>query len=96
MSIPGGRRYHAPTGNLLLIFLRGGLGAASRYGVTKLFNALFQAVALPLGTLFVNVTGSFALGLVVAPVDAKALSGAAVLAGFLLVSALKPGTVLPR
>jgi CrcB protein len=131
-------------GNLMLIFLGGGLGAVSRYGVTKLFNALFQAVALPLGTLVVNVTGSFALGLVVALVDAKALSeparlligvgfigayttfstfavesvglarngsylpalwnfllnnvlsGAAVLAGFLLVSALRPGAVLPR
>ena len=50
---------------LLLVALGGGLGSMLRYGVsigaTRLFGLNF-----PFGTLFVNVTGSFVMGMVIA------------------------------
>ena len=49
-------------GNILLVFLGGGLGAASRYVVTTIFGARFGS-AFPYGTLTVNVIGSFIIGL---------------------------------
>lgn len=49
-------------GNILLVFLGGGLGAASRYVVTTIVGARFGS-AFPYGTLTVNVIGSFIIGL---------------------------------
>ena len=47
----------------LLIFLGGGLGALCRWLATSFFAVRFGAT-FPCGTLFVNVTGSFFMGLV--------------------------------
>ena len=58
---------------LLWISIAGGLGTALRYGVT-VASARVLGGELPLGTLLVNVLGSFALGLV-----AEALAGTTVL-----------------
>jgi CrcB protein len=45
----------------LLVFLGGGLGAAARHGVNLAFARL--PAAFPLHTLFENVSGSLAMGL---------------------------------
>ena len=45
----------------------------ARYGANKAINSILP-LALPLGTLFVNVSGSFVLGLVIALVDLSMLS----------------------
>lgn len=48
--------------NALWIFLGGGLGSLARWGASGLLaNTVGQT--FPWGTLFVNVTGSFAIGL---------------------------------
>ncbi len=47
---------------LLFIFIGGGIGAISRYGASALVNRIFQS-HIPWGTFFVNLAGSFALGL---------------------------------
>src|SRR5882724_9041750 len=46
----------------LIVFLGGGLGAALRHGV-NLASARLLGTAFPYGTLFENVTGSLAMGL---------------------------------
>jgi CrcB protein len=46
----------------LLVFLGGGLGSALRYGVGLACARAF-GTAFPLGTLVVNLTGCFAMGL---------------------------------
>lgn len=49
----------------LLVFLAGGAGAALRLWVDAWVKALtsrFWQVSMPLGTFFINVTGSFLLG----------------------------------
>lgn len=48
----------------LIVFLGGGLGSALRYGVGVLATRLL-GVGFPVGTLFINVLGSFAMGAVV-------------------------------
>jgi CrcB protein len=51
--------------NYLIVFAGGGIGAALRHG----FNVLFArtlGTAFPYATLFENVTGSLAMGLLVA------------------------------
>lgn len=48
---------------LLLTCLAGGLGAVTRFVVDALVNRHLPATSLPLGTLVINVTGSFLLGL---------------------------------
>jgi fluoride exporter len=48
-----------------LIFLGGGIGAALRHGVNLLSTQWF-GVTFPWGTLIVNVTGSFVIGLLAA------------------------------
>ena len=48
----------------LLVFLGGGLGSATRHGVNVLAARLW-GVQYPVGTLCVNILGSFAMGLVV-------------------------------
>ena len=46
----------------LLIMLGGGAGSVARYAVGSLIARRF-GIIFPLGTLFVNVTGSFLIGL---------------------------------
>jgi len=48
----------------LLVFLGGGLGSATRHGVNVLAAKLW-GVQYPVGTLCINILGSFAMGLVV-------------------------------
>ena len=48
----------------LLVFLGGGLGSALRHGTT-LLAARWLGTQYPLGTLCINVLGSFAMGVVV-------------------------------
>jgi fluoride exporter len=45
----------------LLVFVGGGIGAALRHGVNRAAIAFFGP-SFPIGTLFVNVTGSLLLG----------------------------------
>jgi CrcB protein len=51
--------------NYLIVFAGGGLGAAIRHGFNMLF-ARTLGTAFPYATLFENVTGSLAMGLLVA------------------------------
>ena len=48
-----------------LVFLGGGIGAASRHGV-NIVAARMLGTGFPWGTLTVNVVGSFVMGLLVA------------------------------
>lgn len=48
----------------LLVFLGGGLGSAARHGVNVLAAKLW-GVQFPIGTLCINILGSFAMGVVV-------------------------------
>ena len=48
----------------IFVFLGGGLGAVCRYLATSFFAARFGS-AFPYGTLFVNVSGSFLMGLLI-------------------------------
>ncbi|WP_062222575.1 fluoride efflux transporter CrcB [Aureimonas sp. D3] len=50
--------------NFLLVAVGGGLGSVLRYGA-GLAAARWLGTAFPFGTLFVNVTGSFVMGLLV-------------------------------
>ena len=47
--------------NWLWVFLGGGLGSLARYGLSGLVDRRFET--FPWGTLLVNLTGSFAIGL---------------------------------
>ena len=49
----------------LIVFLGGGLGAAMRHGI-NLGIARLLGTAFPYGTLLINITGSFIMGLVAA------------------------------
>ena len=49
----------------LIVFLGGGLGAALRHGINQL-AANTVGTRFPYGTLFINVSGSFVMGLIVA------------------------------
>jgi CrcB protein len=51
--------------NYLIVFLGGGLGAALRHGVNVGLPRFFGP-GFPYATLFVNVTGSFLMGAIVA------------------------------
>ena len=50
--------------HFLIVFLGGGLGAALRHGVNRLSLAWFGP-SFPVGTLFVNVAGCLAMGLLI-------------------------------
>jgi fluoride exporter len=47
----------------VVVFVGGGIGAAARHGV-NLVAARLVGTAFPYGTLFINVTGSFAMGII--------------------------------
>jgi fluoride exporter len=47
----------------VIVFLGGGLGAALRHGV-NIAAARFLGTVFPYGTLFINVVGSLAMGLI--------------------------------
>jgi fluoride exporter len=47
----------------LIVFLGGGLGAALRHGI-NVFAARYAGTGFPYGTLFINVVGSLAMGLI--------------------------------
>ena len=49
----------------LIVFLGGGLGAATRHGI-NLATARVLGTAFSYGTLLINITGSFIMGLVAA------------------------------
>jgi len=49
----------------LIVFLGGGLGAALRHGI-NIAVARLLGTAFPYGTLLINITGSFIMGLVAA------------------------------
>ena len=73
---------------LLLLGLAGGLGAGARFVVDGLVRAKLRT-ALPVGTIAINVSGSFLLGLVAgavivhaAPPELQAIAGTGFLGGY--------------
>jgi CrcB protein len=52
-------------GNLLLIFLGGGVGSMARYGTMRLISRFFPGSNFPWHTLGVNLLGAFIIGLLV-------------------------------
>ena len=78
---------------IALVVLAGGLGAALRFVVDS-WVARVVGSRVPLGTLLINVTGSFLLGLVVAltgdhaaGADVRAVLGTGLLGGYTTFSA---------
>ncbi len=61
--------------NLLLVAAGGAVGATLRYSAV-LLGARLLGTAFPWGTLFVNVAGSFLIGLVMATVQRGGLANA--------------------
>jgi fluoride exporter len=53
---------------LLIIFLGGGFGSICRYIVSKLITQQFETT-FPLGTLIVNILGSFLIGVILASIE---------------------------
>ncbi len=87
--------------NYLIVFLGAGMGGAMRHGVNLAANRI-SGEAFPLSTLFVNVVGSFIMGIII---EYLALRGAApqhlrlflttgVLGGFTTFSAFSLDTAL--
>jgi CrcB protein len=86
----------------LLVLIGGAIGSVARYGAGRASSALF-GLALPWGTLFVNLFGGFAMG-VLAGVLARGQAGAGeglrlflavgVLGGFTTFSSFSLETVL--
>lgn len=73
---------------LLLLGLAGGLGAGTRFVVDGLVRSRLRT-ALPLGTIAINISGSFLLGLVAglviahaASAELQAIAGTGFLGGF--------------
>jgi fluoride exporter len=73
---------------ILLLGLAGGLGAGTRFVVDGIVRSKIRT-ALPVGTIAINVTGSFLLGLVAgavmvhaAPVELQAIAGTGFLGGY--------------
>ena len=72
---------------ILLLGLAGGFGAGTRFVVDGLVRSKIRT-ALPVGTIAINVTGSFLLGLVAgavivhAPVQLQAVAGTGFLGGY--------------
>jgi CrcB protein len=81
---------------LLAVALGGGVGAGLRYLVDLGAAALFGA-RFPWGTLLINVTGSFALGMLsgaVAAAEVLAVIGTGVLGGYTTFSAVAVASAL--
>ena len=57
----------------ILVTFGGGIGALSRYGVTLFANRIFGA-GFPVGTLCVNLTGCFLIGLSFSLTEQKLMS----------------------
>ncbi|TDT85986.1 camphor resistance protein CrcB [Arthrobacter sp. AG258] len=73
---------------IILVGVAGGLGAATRFVVDGLVRSRART-ALPVGTIIINVTGSFLLGLLAgavivhaAPVELQAIVGTGFLGGY--------------
>ncbi|MFS0717304.1 CrcB family protein [Arthrobacter sp. 1P04PC] len=73
---------------VILLGLAGGIGAGSRFVVDGLVRSKLRT-ALPVGTITINVTGSFLLGLVAgavvvhaAPVEVQSIAGTGFLGGY--------------
>ncbi|SDP29177.1 camphor resistance protein CrcB [Arthrobacter sp. ok909] len=73
---------------IVLLGIAGGLGAGTRFVVDGLVRSRLRT-ALPVGTIAVNVTGSFLLGLVAgavivhaAPPELQAIAGTGFLGGY--------------
>ncbi|AXJ11842.1 fluoride efflux transporter CrcB [Arthrobacter sp. PM3] len=73
---------------ILLLGLAGGLGAGTRFVVDGLVRSRLRT-ALPVGTIAINVTGSFLLGLVAgavivhaAPAELQLIAGTGFLGGY--------------
>jgi CrcB protein len=62
--------------NLVLVAIGGGLGAAARY-LAGLWIVARLGAGFPWGTFFVNVTGSFLIGIVLVLVETGTLSAEA-------------------
>ena len=80
---------------LLLVALGGALGSTARYGVS-LAATRWLGLAFPWGTLFVNVLGGLAMGVLVARTDNESLRlllGVGMLGGFTTFSAFSLETV---
>jgi CrcB protein len=83
---------------VIFLGLAGGLGAGTRFVVDGLVRAWIRT-ALPIGTILINVTGSFLLGLVVgaaahgASTDLLAIAGTGFLGGYTTFSTASVETV---
>ena len=67
--------------DLLLVASGGAVGSVLRYAATGFAQRLYAtgsgaAVSFPVGTLFVNITGSFLIGLLMGLTESRALLGA--------------------
>jgi fluoride exporter len=79
---------YGPMFKLLLILLGGGIGAVLRYGVSSLVYQ-YSSPTFPLGTLVVNLTGSFVIGVLgglferaIVPPDLRTFLQVGVLGGY--------------
>jgi CrcB protein len=80
--------------NFLIVFLGAGLGGAARHGVNMIVMRMGW-LAFPVGTLFVNVLGSFIMGVIAEyfalrshlPMQARLFLTTGILGGFTTFSA---------
>lgn len=50
--------------NILTVGLGAAIGSVLRFIVTNIFKNVFKNISFPISTLFINVSGSFVLGLI--------------------------------
>ncbi|WP_138444560.1 fluoride efflux transporter CrcB [Sinomonas susongensis] len=83
---------------VVLLGLAGGLGAIARFVIDGVVRARFRS-ALPLGTMAINVSGSFLLGVLAgatlhgAPAALQAIAGTGFLGGYTTFSTASVETV---
>ena len=70
--------------NILLIFLGSGLGAISRYGLSNFIHSILGR-EFPYGTLIINASGSFVMGLLFILILDRFIGFAPQLRAFLLI-----------
>lgn len=51
---------------ILEVGLAGSIGALLRFTITRIGNAVFKRISLPMATLLINLLGAFCLGLLTA------------------------------